>query len=111
MTPKQHELYAFIAQWSAEKGYPPSYEEMARGVGLKSKGNVSRLVDLLQRDGLVRRNDKQKRGVVLVKPDAVKLHPEVMKLTDDYARELGVSRETAANDLIRTAIASLHTAR
>lgn len=106
MSPKQRALLDFIAQWIGAHGYPPSYDEMMAGMKT-GKSNIHRLLHGLAAQGQIKITPRRKRSLQLVKPDAVRLHPEIMTLTDEYARAHGISRETAANELLRGALGAV----
>lgn len=101
MTPRQREVYDFIAGWIIAKGYVPDYSEMLAGLPIKSRNTLHRQITALVRQGFIKRDDCRRRGLTIVKPDSVKLHPEIMHLTDDYAKAHGISRETAVNEALR----------
>lgn len=53
MTPRQREALDFIARYIADRGYSPSYQEVADAIGLASKSGVCRIVrSLVQRGHL-----------------------------------------------------------
>lgn len=103
MTPKQRELFDFLRSWIAGKGYAPCYREMAAGMGT-TKSNIHRLLTEMEGQGLIARDPRRKRSVEIVKPTAVELSQEIAALTDRYATTHGISRETAANELLRAAL-------
>jgi repressor LexA len=43
----------FVAAYTKKWGIPPSYEVIAKAMGLKAKSNVHRLVKSLEKDGYV----------------------------------------------------------
>ena len=47
LTPKQYEAYLFIVRYSKE--HAPSFQEIEDGTGIKSKSEVKRKLDELQR--------------------------------------------------------------
>jgi repressor LexA len=53
MTPKQKMALEFIKAYMEVKGYPPSYRNIAEGLGIRSKSNVHRLVHALREQGLL----------------------------------------------------------
>ena len=63
MTPKQRDVLDFVEKFWSINGCGPSYEEIAEGVGLKSKGNAHRLVAVLRAAGWVWLNPKRARTV------------------------------------------------
>lgn len=55
MTPREKEALDFIKSYHGEKGYPPSYDEIAGHLGIKSKSGVNRMVVSLEEQGKIRR--------------------------------------------------------
>ena len=47
LTRQQFRALAFIRSYIAEHGWPPSFEEIGAGIGLKSNGNVHRIINAL----------------------------------------------------------------
>ncbi len=66
LTPRQRELLAAIKKLQAEKGFPPSYSEMALAIGAKSKSTVSRLMRGLEERGHLARMPHRPRSFGLV---------------------------------------------
>jgi repressor LexA len=52
---RQREILNFIAEFIETKGYSPSYQEIASGLGLASKGAVARHIESLESAGLLSR--------------------------------------------------------
>ena len=57
MTRREKEALDFIKAHHREKGYPPSYDEIADHLGIKSKSGVNRIVVSLEEQGHIRRNN------------------------------------------------------
>lgn len=106
LTAKQRELYDFIAATIAEKGVAPTFAEMAEGIGLSrnTKGEIHRLLGALVERRVIRRIYNKARAIEIVQPSAVTLNHEILSLTDRYAAEHNISRDTAANELLRIAL-------
>jgi len=53
ITPSQYKVYKFICQYIDKEGYSPSYQEVARGIGIspRSKSLISRQVHALMKAG------------------------------------------------------------
>ncbi len=67
LTPKQRELLTFIERYAAANdGVPPSFDEMRRGVGLRSKSGIGRMLDALVERGHIRRLSNRSRGIELL---------------------------------------------
>ena len=72
LTAKQAQLLAFLKECAA-KDFTPSYQEMADGVGLKSKHGVARLVMALDERGYIERMKKRARSIrVLAVPEPLR---------------------------------------
>jgi SOS-response transcriptional repressor LexA len=53
LTVQQKKVFDFITVFQRLRGITPSYSEIAKGLGLKSKSNIWRLVHELRAKGLV----------------------------------------------------------
>lgn len=67
MTPRQKQVLDCIRERLAVSDVPPSCEEIAAAVGLKSKGNVSKKLAELEAQGYIRRRPRRVRSIELVK--------------------------------------------
>lgn len=65
MTRRQKELFDYICGYWAERGYAPSYEEMALAMGIVSKSGIHRMVKALTERGFVNSLPGKARSVVL----------------------------------------------
>ena len=65
MTRRQNDLLCFLRERQA-KGATPSFGEMAKALGLRSKGSIHRLVAALQERGHIRRAPRRARAIELV---------------------------------------------
>lgn len=72
LTRKQRELLLFISAHQADTGVTPSFDEMARGLGLASKSGVHRLISGLEERGYVRRLPHRARAI-----DVVRMPPDL----------------------------------
>lgn len=91
MTSYEAQALSFIQTFSAEHGYPPSLQEISHALGWKAKSGAHRVVDNLERDGLIRRKARRARGIEVV-PQRVDLSAIPM---DDLLLEIG-RRQLAA---------------
>jgi repressor LexA len=81
LTVRQHETLAFICDYIAEHCYSPTFQEIADGIGLRSKSGVHRLISGLEERGLIRRLHYRERAIMIVeKPD------ELAELKQEIAR-------------------------
>lgn len=53
MTKKQTLVYEFIKAYTKVYGFSPSYEDIAKGLGLKARSNIHRMVHKLRREGML----------------------------------------------------------
>jgi SOS-response transcriptional repressor LexA len=53
MQPKHQLVFDFIKAYMRLHGVAPSYAVIAKGIGLKSKSNIHRIVHKLEEEGLV----------------------------------------------------------
>ena len=63
LTRRQKEVLDFIASYQVEKGYSPSYEEIARGLELASIATVHKHISALQTKNYLHRSHNQSRSV------------------------------------------------
>jgi repressor LexA len=63
MTKRQGMVLEFIRQYIAVHGFPPSYEDVAKGLSLKSRSNVHRMVHRLRKEGRLELKQRKFRSV------------------------------------------------
>jgi len=63
LTPKQKTVLDFVASFIERSGYCPSFEEIARGVGLGSLATVHKHVTALQQKGYLKRRYNESRSL------------------------------------------------
>jgi len=68
LTRRQREIYDFIREFVAEKGYSPSLEEIAAGFGLSSVATVHKHVQHLVEKGMLRKAWNRSRSVEPIEP-------------------------------------------
>jgi len=68
ITRRQKEVLDFISGFVQRNGYSPSYEEIARGLGLKSLATVHKHVTNLQNKGLIARAHNRSRSLDVLPP-------------------------------------------
>lgn len=83
MTAEQSRLLAFLGAYIAEKGYSPSYEEMAEHLNVVSKANIHRIVSALEKLGKVRRIPHTARSV-----EPTGATPQIGSLADRLVKAL-----------------------
>ncbi len=68
LTERQKELLQLIARNIEEKGYPPSYQELANFMNIKSKFAILKHIDALVSKGYLEK-DSSARGLRIIAPD------------------------------------------
>ncbi|MFZ3213362.1 MAG: transcriptional repressor LexA [Terriglobales bacterium] len=68
ITKRQREIYDFIAQFVAERGYSPSFEEIGEGTDLSSLATVHKHITNLEKKGLLRRDYNRSRSIDVLPP-------------------------------------------
>lgn len=70
ITRRQKEVLDFLSGWTQRKGYSPSYEEIATGLGLNSLATVHKHITNLHNKGLLQRSHNRSRSIdVLAKKE------------------------------------------
>ncbi len=62
---KRRQILEFIAQQIKERGFPPSVREIGEAVGLTSSSTVHTHLQVLQRDGYLRRDPTKPRAIAV----------------------------------------------
>jgi repressor LexA len=68
VTRRQKEVIDFLETFVARNGYSPSFEEIARGMGLKSLATVHKHITNLEKKGLLDRVHNRSRSIDLLPP-------------------------------------------
>jgi repressor LexA len=68
VTRRQKEVLDFLESFVARNGYSPSFEEIARGLDLKSLATVHKHITNLERKGLLDRIHNRSRSIDIVPP-------------------------------------------
>lgn len=79
LTKKQRDLLLYINDYTQKTGLSPSFEEMKKGLDLKSKSGIHRLINALVERGFLERMPNKARAL------------EVKKLPENMASVTGVS--------------------
>jgi repressor LexA len=77
LTRRQREIYEFIRDFVAARGYSPSLEEIGENFGLASVATVHRHVELLAEKGFVRKSANSSRSL-----EAVDQRPETSNVVE-----------------------------
>ena len=67
LTKKQHELLLFLEERISQSGVTPSFEEMKKKVGLKSKSGIHRLISALEDRGFIKKLPFKARAIEIIK--------------------------------------------
>ena len=65
LTPSEKKTLRFIQKYCIENGYSPTLTEIAKGIGIKSKGVVHRYIKSLESLNLISISSHRKRGICL----------------------------------------------
>jgi repressor LexA len=68
VTRRQKEVLDFITGFVQRNGYSPSFEEIARGLSLKSLATVHKHITNLQHKGLLQRSHNRSRSIDVLAP-------------------------------------------
>jgi repressor LexA len=66
LTPRQREVYDFVARFIEERGYAPTIAEIKERLGLRSPATVHQLLSALEDEALIRRVPHASRAIELV---------------------------------------------
>lgn len=64
-TPRQQQVYDFIAHYQQQNGYAPTLQDIAAHLGIRGNLGVMRHLKALEKKGLLRRATGSSRGIVL----------------------------------------------
>jgi len=70
VTRRQKEILDFLESFVTRNGYSPSFEEIARGMGLKSLATVHKHITNLEKKGLLDRVHNRSRSIDVLPPGA-----------------------------------------
>ena len=68
LTERQERILEFFEDFLVEHDYPPTVRDIQRGCEISSTSVVSYNIDILKREGLIRKHDGVSRGLGLVSP-------------------------------------------
>jgi repressor LexA len=66
LTKRQKQVLDFLVGFLNKRGYSPSYEEMAKSLGLASLATVHKHLTTLERKGFIRRGHNRSRSVEII---------------------------------------------
>jgi repressor LexA len=88
VTRRQKEVVDFISGFVEENGYSPSFDEIARGLNLKSLATVHKHVTNLQKKGLLERAHNRSRSIDILPPKSKSRQPDRLPLVGRIAAGL-----------------------
>jgi repressor LexA len=75
LTDSQRKTYQFICDFMEKFGYAPKLPEIAKGIGISSKGVAHRYVQALAKQGLLKLIPHRHRGIELTKQSGIGYKP------------------------------------
>lgn len=69
LTEKQLEVLQLIYNYSKEYSYPPTIQELAMDMGVKSKNAIVKHLDALQKKGYISKDSSTARGIRIIRTD------------------------------------------
>jgi repressor LexA len=95
VTRRQKEIIDFLESFVSRNGYSPSFEEIARAMGLKSLATVHKHITNLEKKGLLDRVHNRSRSIDILPPGARNRSSDRLPLAGRIAA--GMPVETAEN--------------
>ena len=102
ITEKQYNLLCFVDDYKKSKGYCPSFEEIRKAIGLKSKCGVHSYVKSLVERGFMTIIPAKSRSLSVVKIPEIEKSPKD-KLIEELTHKLNLATtclERCANNLV-----------
>jgi repressor LexA len=99
VTRRQKEVVDFISHFVEENGYSPSFDEIARGLNLKSLATVHKHVTNLQKKGLLERAHNRSRSIDILPPKSKSRQPERLPLAGRIAAGFPVEAAESAESI------------
>src|ERR1700677_1653872 len=99
VTRRQKEVLDFLESFVVRNGYSPSFEEIARGLDLKSLATVHKHITNLEKKGLLDRVHNRSRSIDVVPAGARKRNSERRPLAGRIAAGLPVEAAEASESI------------
>ena len=99
MTRRQREVLDFVSSFVQKNGYSPSFEEIARGLDLRSLATVHKHITNLQNKGLLQRSHNRSRSIDLVPQRAKSRTSDSLPLMGKIAAGLPVETSEASDSI------------
>jgi repressor LexA len=74
LSPKQQNIIDFVQSFWVERSYPPTVRDIVSGCGISSTSVVDYNLDILEREGYIRRHPGISRGIELVTQSPAQIH-------------------------------------
>ena len=74
LSPKQQHIIDFLSRFARERSYPPTVRDIVRGCGISSTSVVDYNLDILEREGYIRRHPGISRGIEMAAQSAASRH-------------------------------------
>lgn len=103
LTRKQSNCLAFIKRHIADAGVPPSFQEIADHMDLRSKSGVHRIIMALEERGLIRRLRHRARAIEVIDPtqgDLWFLSQPVLEWVQFGANRRSISAESLISEIV-----------
>src|ERR1700683_53085 len=104
VTRRQKEILDFLESFVARNGYSPSFEEIARGMGLKSLATVHKHITNLEKKGMLDRVHNRSRSIDVLPPGTRTRTSDRLPLAGRIAAGLPVEAMEAAGGIVRRAV-------
>src|SRR3954453_301404 len=99
VTRRQKEIIDFLGSFVARNGYSPSFEEIARAMGLKSLATVHKHITSLEKKGLLDRVHNRRRSIDVLPPGARTRSSDRLPLAGRIAAGLPVEAAETAESI------------
>jgi len=90
LSSKQQQMIDFVRQFWSDRGYPPTVRDIVSGCGISSTSVVDYNLDILQRQGYIRRHSGISRGIELL----------TRPLTPEHSLQVPIIGQIAAGEPI-----------
>jgi repressor LexA len=99
VTRRQKEVLDFISTFVQRNGYSPSFEEIARGLNLKSLATVHKHITNLQKKGMLQRAHNRSRSIDVLPPRSKTRQSERLPLMGRIAAGLPVEASETSESI------------
>jgi repressor LexA len=69
LTPRESQVLSFVAHYINETDRPPSQDQIAYRIGLKSRTHIQRILKRLESKGLLKLTPYKIRGIEVIKQE------------------------------------------